>query len=701
MKRLWLKLTIVVAVIALFASALLAKGPTKERELARFLFRTLTTGHYNSQPVSDDEISKRVYSLYLKSLDPNKRFFLKADIEQLKPYQSKIDNELKHGTAEFYELSWTILQKRIIMVNDLSQNILKKPFDFTVAENFETDPAKIGYPLNIQALRERWRLYLKYQTLLTYLDLSNTTASDGTMPHKFKEPSFDSKTESQARAKVAGNLKRSLERMRQNTNEDRVTNYLNAIANSFDPHTEYMAPQGKDNFDISLTGTLEGIGASLKEDGEYVKVVEIVPGSAAWRQKALQADDTILKVAQGAGEPVDIVGTPVTEAVKLIRGKKGTEVRLTVRKPDGRIMVIPIIRDVVVLEEAYAKSAIILNTITAKKYGYIYLPSFYRDYRTNSRNSADDVRLELQKLNAENVSGIILDLRNNGGGILDDAVKLSGLFIKKGPVVQIKDGDGRTEVLADSDPGIVYGGPLVVLVNSLSASASEILAAALQDYGRAIIIGGMNTFGKGTVQIVADLDQYLPLNLNAVKPSGSLRLTIKKFYRISGGSTQWKGVTPDISLPDLYSYLGIQEKAMDYSLPWDTTRAVPYWKWQNGSVNTAMLKKASADRVKKSKAFKLITADISRLKLRKETSRESLKFSDFMTEQRILKEEADRLQNLPIAHGADIRIFKPREDQEDQANPNYQKTQEWLKQISKDAYIDEAWQILADMTKNN
>jgi carboxyl-terminal processing protease len=553
--------------------------------------------------------------------------------------------------------------------------------------------------MSTQELKEQWRLYLKYQTLLTYFDLTGTMKNNGDKLANLKNQSFDVAIESEAREKVAKNLKRSLDRMLQEDNEDRVDNYLNAIASSFDPHTEYMAPQGKDDFDIALTGTLEGIGASLKEDGEYIKVVEIVPGSAAWRQKGLQAEDTILKVAQGESEPVDIVGMPVTEAVKLIRGKKGTEVRLTVRKPDSQIVVIPITRDVVVLEETYAKSAIITNNKASKKYGYIYLPSFYRDYKTNSRNSADDVRAELQKLNAEKVNGIILDLRNNPGGILDDAVKMSGLFIKKGPVVQIKDGSGKTEVLADSDPGIVYSGPLIVMVNSLSASASEILAAALQDYGRAVIVGGPNTFGKGTVQFVADLDQYLPSNLAGVKPSGSLRLTIKKFYRVSGGSTQWKGVVADVSLPDLYSYLGIQEKAMDYSLPWDTTHSVPYQKWTMAKLNIDALKKASADRVKASKAFKLIGEDIARLKQQKDTSKESLKFTNFITKQKMLKEEADQLQNLPIDQPSYIKIAKPKADKENSANPNYQKTKDWLKQISKDAYVDEAWHILDDMTK--
>lgn len=694
MKRLWLKIALIVGILVIFATVLIAKEAGKEKVLAQFLFQSLEAEHYNPQQVNGT-LSKRVYTLYLKSIDPNKRFFLKSDIEQLKLYQTKIDDELKHGTSEFYDVTWTIFQKRIEEVNELTQDILKKAFDFTVEESFETDPAKKDYPQSTPELKEQWRLYLKYQTLLTYFDLVTPTKNNK-LPN-LNDQVFDPKIESQAREKVAKNLKRSLDRLSQENNEDRVDNYLNAISSSFDPHTEYMAPQGKDDFDITLTGTLEGIGASLKEDGDYIKVVSIIPGSAAWRQKGLQAEDTILKVAQRDGEPVDIVGMPVADAVKLIRGKKGTEVRLTVRKPEGQIVVIPIIRDVVVLEETYARSAIILNKKTVKKYGYIYLPSFYRDYKTNSRNSADDVRVELQKLNAEKVSGIILDLRNNGGGILEDAVKMSGLFIKEGPVVQIKDGEGKTEILSDPDPGIAYNGPLIVLVNSLSASASEILAAALQDYGRAIIVGGPNTFGKGTVQIVADLDQYLPSSLAAVKPSGSLRLTIKKFYRISGGSTQWKGVTADVSLPDLYSYLGIQEKTLDYSLPWDTTNPVPFQKWTTGKPNIELLQKASANRVKASTAFKLISNDIARLKQQKQDSKELLKFTNFIKEQKLLKEEADQLQNLPV----NLAILEPKADKMNHANPNYQKTQDWYKQISKDAYIDEAWHILEDMASGH
>lgn len=694
MKRLWLKVAIVVVVLALCTSVLIGKSPTKENALARFLYRSLEAEHYNPSLVND-QLSKRIYSLYLKSLDPNKRFFLKADIVRMSVYRKKIDDQLKRGTSEFYELTGKIFEQRVREVDTLTQNILQKPFQFSTAENFETDATKIDYPQNSQALKEQWRLYLKYQTLLAYFDLSN-----GNGKNKFSNTqSVDPILEAKARAKVAKSLKLSLERMLKKKNEEQVDYYLNAIANSFDPHTEYMAPQIKDDFDMNLTGRLEGIGASLKEDGEYIKVVEIIPGSPAWRQKVLQADDTILKVAQGNKEPVDVVGMPVTDAVKLIRGRKGTLVKLTVRKPSGRITVIPLVRDVVVLEETYAKSAVIWNQKTQKKYGYIDLPSFYRDYQTNSRNSADDVRAELQKLTAEKVNGIILDLRNNGGGILDDAVRMSGLFIKEGPIVQIKDGSGKTEVLSDTDSSIVYSGPLVVLVNSLSASASEILAAALQDYGRAVVVGGASTFGKGTVQIVADLDQYLPLNLSAIKPAGSLRLTIKKFYRISGGSTQWKGVASDISLPDLYSYLGIQEKAMDYSLPWDITKAVSYQKWNGRPLNIAPLKQASAQRVNKSKAFQLIVQDVARLKKQKEFSKESLKFTDFMANQKLLKEEADQLQNLPVAQGAEIAITKPKADDETPSNPNHQKTKDWLKQIGKDAYINEAWHILNDMNE--
>ncbi|HBF37849.1 MAG TPA: tail-specific protease, partial [Firmicutes bacterium] len=495
--------------------------------------------------------------------------------------------------------------------------------------------------------------------------------------------------------KVAQNFKRSFERLLHENDETRFGEYLNTIAGCFDPHTEYFLPEQKDDFDASLTGVMEGIGATLKEDGDYTKVVEIVPGSAAWRQKGLEADDIILKVAQGDAEPVDIATMPLSDVVKMIRGKKGTEVRLTVKKPDGRIVVIPIVRDIVVMEDAYAKSAVITNQKTGKKYGYINLPSFYRDFKTNSHNSADDVRSELEQLNASKVNGVILDLRNNGGGSLEDAVRMAGLFIKEGPIVQIKDNKKNIDVMRDPDPGIVYGGPLVVLVNSLSASASEILAAALQDYGRAVIVGGPRTFSKGTVQIVLDLDQILPEQYNSIKPAGSLKMTIAKFYRINGGSTQGKGVTADIPLPDLYGYLKISEKNLDYPLPWDTISAASFQKWTTGKFDISKLKKLSGKRVQQSKAFQFIGSDVAHLKYRQEHPYEPLQFTRFLAEQKLLQDESAQLKNLPVEQPDYIKINAF--EINDSKDPQSSKISDWLTQINKDAYINEAWHILQDM----
>jgi carboxyl-terminal processing protease len=697
MKRLLCKIMLIVLILGALAVSINAQD-SKDKVVTDILLQSLQTWHYSPQRVNGD-LSQRVFTLYLKSLDPNKQFLLKSDVEQLKSYQLKFDAQHTNSISDFYDLSWMMLRQRIGEADHLVQNILKQPFDFTVNESYETNPEKKDYPKDIQELKEQWRLRLKYQTLLTYLDILSAV-NEKTVTHEETEqaplPSdqpFHPEVESEARQKVAQDLKRIFNRLLLKNDTDRFGNYLNAIAGSFDPHTEYFLPEQKDEFDTDISGIMEGIGATLKEDGDYTKVVEIVPGSAAWRQKDLQADDIILKVAQGDGEPVDIATMPLNEVVKLIRGKKGTTVRLTVKKPDGRIIMISIVRDIVVMEDAYAKSAIISDDKSGKKYGYIDLPSFYRDYKTNSRSSAEDVKAELQELNSAKVNGIILDLRNNGGGSLDDAVKMSGLFIKDGPIVQVKDSKGLKEILSDPDPSIIYNGPLIVLVNSLSASASEILAAALQDYGRAVIVGGPKTFSKGTVQIVVDLDQLLPESLASIKPAGSLKLTIAKFYRINGGSTQSRGVMADISLPDLYGYLGIGEKALDYPLPWDITTSVPYTKWTDGRINISRLKQLSKKRIQVSPVFKLISADIAQIKHKRENSHEPLRFTSFIAEQKLLQEESEQLKNLSIAQLPNIEIIAPQK-----TGTQDEQSSKWFKQINKDVYIDEARHILDDMT---
>jgi carboxyl-terminal processing protease len=381
-----------------------------------------------------------------------------------------------------------------------------------------------------------------------------------------------------------------------------------------------MAPTSKEDFDIQMSGSLEGIGALLREDDGMIKVVRIIPGSAAEKQGQLQAEDTILAVAEKNGEPVDISEMRIREAVSFIRGPKGTEVRLTVQKPDGSKRTIPIIRDVVQIEETYVKSTVVKNGKNV--IGYLRIPSFYRDFAAQSdgkesRNVSDDTQAELLKLKRQKISGLILDLRNNGGGALTDAVQISGLFLPGGPVVQVKDAQGTVRVLEDEDADVSYDGPLIVLVNQFSASASEILAAALQDYQRAIIIGGEHTHGKGTVQAMMDMNRNLPLlQLQKYDDLGALKLTIQKFYRINGGSTQYKGVEPDLVVPSMFDYLETGEKYMDYSLPWDQVENVGYTPWRGGRLAVDKVQQAGKQWAENNQTFKKIKEETQKAKVR-------------------------------------------------------------------------------------
>ncbi|RZK32812.1 MAG: tail-specific protease, partial [Hymenobacter sp.] len=399
---------------------------------------------------------------------------------------------------------------------------------------------------------------------------------------------------------------------------DVLSSYANVIANTYDPHTEYFAPRDKEEFDIQLTGRFEGIGATLRPKDGLIYIDDIVPGSASYREGELKKGDAILRVGQGAETPVSIEGWTSAKAVTLIRGKKGTEVRLTVKKPDGSTKIIPIIRDVVVVEDTYAQSAVI-NDPSGVKIGYLRLPAFYADFNDNNggRSSAGDVKKELAKLNAEGVKGIIFDLRSNGGGSLNDAVEMAGLFMPSGP--------------------------LVVLVNRYSASASEILAAAIQDYKRGIIMGSTSTYGKGTVQRIIDLDETLPSELNSLKPFGSLKFTMQKFYRVTGGSTQFKGVASDIVLPDALSYFDKGEKESDYPLKWDEIKPASYRPWDD-QPNYTKLEASSKARVAASPAFQQLTQIVESLRKRKDETTTSLKLTTYRAEQHTFKLLSDKYE---------------------------------------------------------
>ncbi len=674
--------------------------------LLSFIMRgQINQNHYSQKPF-DDTLSKAAFDLYIKQLDGQKRFLLKEDFDKLATYSTSIDDEINRGRLELAALGAQIMAERVAQVKDIANQLIDQGFDFKVDESIETDPEKLDFCKNMQELKERWRKTIKYQVLIRYLNMVEDQQNAQKAAAEKKEEPKEVKTDQQLREAARDKVRRSnldfFDRLLKETEQDHFDRYFNAVARAFDPHTNYLAPQSKEDFDISMSGSLEGIGATLQEEDGYIKVVRIIPGSASSRQGQLQAEDIILAVAQGTEEPVDITDTRLRDAVSLIRGKKGTEVRLTVKKPDGTRLVIPIIRDVVQIEETFVKGTVLDDPDSGTKFGYIRIPSFYRDFRHNfdgqGRNSTDDVRQELKTLNQAGISGLVLDLRNNGGGALTDAVSITGLFIEKGPVVQVKNRNGRINILYDTDSSVDYRGPMVVLINKFSASASEILAGALQDYHRAVIIGGQHSYGKGTVQTMADLDTNLPfINLDKYRPLGAMKVTTQKFYRVSGASTQYRGVVPDIILPDRLRYIEAGEQYVDYSLPWDTVSQTSYTPW-NHPPQLVKLEKQSLTRVEKSPEFEEISEEAERAKERRDHTQQSLDIDQVRKEREEEKQLLAKKGTGIAAHaGMDVSM-----DEDAPANKpelsEKERKEFWLKELAEDPYVGESLHVLHDMT---
>jgi carboxyl-terminal processing protease len=472
--------------------------------------------------------------------------------------------------------------------------------------------------------------------------------------------------------------------------------YLNAIAERFDPHTSYFAPEAKDKFDVDMSGKLEGIGARLQKKNDFTEITELISGGPAWRDKELEPGDIVMKVAQGDQDPVDVVGMRLDEVVKKIKGKKGTEVRLTVKKVDGSIKVISIIRDVVEIDETYAKSSVV--TKDGHLYGIIYLPKFYIDFENrDSRDAAKDVALEVERLKKQGVEGIALDLRDNGGGSLRTVVDIAGLFIDKGPIVQVKSTGKNKEVLSDTDSKIQWDGPLVVMINNFSASASEILAAAIQDYKRGVIVGSKHSFGKGTVQNLIDLNQFI--RNSSYGDLGSLKTTTQKFYRIDGGSTQLKGVSSDVVMPDKYSYIDIGERDIDNAMPWDKIDAANYKTWGQGNSLQSVIAK-SRQRVAQNPQFKLLDENARWLSKRKDENQYNLNLEKFKKEQELVKAESKKYKVLSEYKNNLTFMSLPYEvSQMEKDSVLKQKRERWHELLSKDAYVEEAINVLSDLQK--
>lgn len=577
------------------------KVPTNRYERILVLVgEMLEEGHFSPKKI-DDAFSKEVFQQFLKSLDPDKNYFLAADVEQFKKFETKIDDEIHGARLESFYAINEAYKKRVEEVAALYKELLQKPFDFNVDETYVDDYDKQVFPKTEAARKEVWRKKIKYEVLNRYVD-----ALENQEKNKGKE-NFVAKTttelEKEAREKVLKAYDKMFDRFRNRfKDDDRFSLLVNTIAGSMDPHTNYFPPVEKRSFDESMSGEFFGIGASLTEDeNNNIKIATIVTGGPAYKSGVIQIGDIVLKVGQGIEEPQDLTGFEVPDAVRLIRGKKGTEVRLTIKKPDGSIKVVVMIREKINLDETFAKSAVITGSSNSK-IGYIYLPEFYANFNDpNGARCAADVAREISKLKAESVSGIILDLRNNGGGSLMDVVQMVGLFIENGPIVQVKSRDEAPTVLRDRDNNVLWNGPLVVMVNEFSASASEIFAAAIQDYKRGLVVGSTTTYGKGTVQRSIDLERT-SWTSNNPSELGSLKLSLQKFYRINGGSTQLKGVTSDIVLPDQYEYLKLREKDEPAALPWDEIGSAQYKTWSNG-YSFAEIIERSNERIKQNKAY--------------------------------------------------------------------------------------------------
>ena len=656
----------------------------------------LEQGHYSPKKI-DDNFSKEVLKKFIADLDNDRNIFLQGDIDELKKFDSKIDDEI-HGAEllSFYSINEVYL-KRLNETSVLYKDILAKPFEFSKEENVQLDREKLSNPKNEAERKEIWRKRLKYMTLSRYADLQESREKNKDKEDfKYKA---DSTLEREARDAVRKQIERFFTTKKtRETSDENFSTFVNAITGVMDPHTNYFAPIDKRSFDEGMRGSFFGIGAQLKEDDGKIKIATLISGGPAWKGGDLKVEDEIIKIGQGTDEPVDVTGYSVTDAVKLIRGaEKGSEVKLTVRRIDGSVKVISLLRDEIKLDDTFAKSAIINGD---HKVGYIYLPEFYIDFANpNGAKCSEDVAKEIKKLKDENVEGIIIDLRGNGGGSLPEVVKMAGLFIEDGPVCVVKGREEKPYQWKDKDKSVLYTGPLTVMVDEFSASASEIFAAAIQDYKRGIVIGSTSTFGKGTVQ------RTIPLNPESENPAfankntedlGSVKLTLQKYYRVNGGSVQLKGVTPDIVIPNRLEYLKFRERDESYSLPWDEIGKADYKTWTT-TISADAVVKYGSELVTGNPNFKKIRETVDWLD--KYNDKEySLNLAKYKEEQKLLKAKVAELDKLyKLTKEMNVKNTEADMAVLNEAKDKLEKNNQWLKRVSGDIYIDETVKVMYNM----
>lgn len=670
----------------------------QQQKLLSTVGALLEQQHYSPKKINDD-FSKKVFKAYLDQLDGDKSIFIASDINGLKKFETSIDDEIHGSGIQFQPAVSAIYEKRVAETMTFYKDILAKPFDYSINESVQLDGEKLSYANSDAERKDRWRKKLKYYALERFIDLQEEREKNKGKD-SFKVLPDDS-LELNARTSVLKMMDRTFNRIKTTFTEDQKFNaFINVITNSMDPHTDYYPPIEKRAFDERMSNQFYGIGAQLQQDDNGIKIASVVTGGPAWKSGAIVAGDIIIKVAQGSNEPVDVSGYGTDDAVKLIRGDKGTEVRITFKKQDGTTKTVALVREKIEQDEGLARSAVIIQG--SEKIGYIALPDFYANFEDkNGFKCSEDVATEVKKLKAENVKGIVIDLRNNGGGSLLEVVKMVGLFIKTGPVVQVKERDGRVDqqTWRDNDESVLYDGPLTVMVNELSASASEIFAAAIQDYKRGIVIGSSSTYGKGTVQRPIPFGR--PIDFYSTRTEfGAVSLTFQKFYRVNGGSTQLKGVVPDVIMPDTYEFLKIREKDNPNSLPWDAIPQTKYQTWDGVEVNKldAIIKNQQA-RIMSDKNLILLQNNLKWLTQNGENPI-NLQIDQFKQMQKQITSTVSQNNNL-LKLKSDLNVQAMEADNDKfYNNPDKNKGiryQEWLKLLKQDLQIDAGIKIIQEL----
>ena len=666
----------------------------KDNLIIQLITYVLDQAHYLDKEIND-EFSEKVFDTFLENLDPYKRYFYASDIEEFSKYKYLIDDAFKNPNLDFFELVYKRYTKRMLESEKIFNDILSKPFDFNKDEVCECDFEELDYVKTKDQLFDRWRKLLKIYVIENY---HNEIEDD---LRKSKEDSdfilrnpvlIEKKTRETLKETMQQNYAFISEEMQRS---DWFSVYINSFVSQYDPNTSYLDPESKDRFDVDMSGNYAGIGARLQKKIDKVEITEVISGGPAWRDNSLEKGDAILKVRQDdEDEPVGILNMRLGEAVKLIKGKKGTKVHLTVKKVDGSVTEVTVKRDIVLLEETYIKSSIVEKDNNT--YGLINIPKFYIDFDNQSnRDAAKDLRTEIERLKEEGIQGLVIDLRNNGGGALKTVVDMAGMFIKNGPVVQVKYFDKEKQVLSDRDRSVLWTGPLVILVNEGSASASEILAAAMQDYKRAIIIGGNQTWGKGTVQNVFPLNRMVRGNTNG--DLGALRYTTQKYYRINGGSVQLEGVKSDINVPYRYKYLEFGEKDSENPLQWDEIDKVEFDTW-NSNFNFEEAITKSNKRMANNEYLKLVDENAKWIKSVRDNKLINLNYDKFKSE---LEENSSITEKFKALNDYSKNYsFKSLPYELDLIKNDSVlglKRERWHKSLNKDFYIDEALNVLSDL----